>query len=273
MTLQLFQRHLPDPNQDLFIEQWRNTDSFCGFPNLPTELRLMIWRYTYPVYIDGHLVNITPIDEIAPWNAHAHDPRRRKEDPFPISLYVNHESRDEALRHFCVVHQSPPPGHGRLLKPLCFYPAEDTLEFDSGWIFGNGPKESTPTGPEKYRIFKNFLSELSSQFSRHTNKVKFLSMSLRHLWIDPKSLRKLFNKNTPAGDIVEGDPYFYSAMIFHFPALEYFQVEYCPFCNFGFKDIMADLEAFLLQNKHRFKSGKPPILGVSEDGFDHSADH
>jgi hypothetical protein len=272
-TLRLFRQHLPDPNQDLFIEQWRNTQSFCDFPRLPIELRLIIWRFTYPVYLDGHYVNIDPIDEIGEWNAHAHDPRRRKEDPLPVSLYVNHESRTEALRHFCIFHQSPPPGHGRPLKPLCFYPAEDTLSFDSGWIFGNGPGISSPTGPERYRTFKNFLSELSSQFSTHTNKVKFLSMGFRHLWTDPRSLRKLFNKNTPTGDIVEGDPYFYSAMIFHFPALEYFLVEYCPFCSFGFKDIMADMEAFLEENKHRFKSGKPPILEVIEFGDDHSVDH
>ncbi|KAE9370204.1 hypothetical protein N431DRAFT_344001, partial [Stipitochalara longipes BDJ] len=39
---------LPDPNQEIAIQRGKDTDTFTYFPELPIEIRLKIWRYSFP---------------------------------------------------------------------------------------------------------------------------------------------------------------------------------------------------------------------------------
>jgi len=124
-------------------------------------------------------------------------------------------------------------------------------------------------GFEKFRTFKAYLSDLSSKYPAHMNKVKHVMMIFRHNWIYPGSLRSLFNKNGPKGEIVEGEPSFYSAAIFHFPGLQSLHVSYSPLKEFGFRDIMEDFKAFLEENAHRFTSGVAPRIETMETTAEH----
>jgi hypothetical protein len=38
----------PDPDQVLAIQRGKNTETFTCFPDLPIEIRLKIWRYSFP---------------------------------------------------------------------------------------------------------------------------------------------------------------------------------------------------------------------------------
>jgi hypothetical protein len=106
LSLRMLQLHLPDPDQDLFVERWRNTNTFHGFSKLPIELRRMIWRFTFREFC---IVNLNPVVELdiaqnGEWFSH----HRRKQNPLPVALYVNTESRAEATRFYCVYHREAP---------------------------------------------------------------------------------------------------------------------------------------------------------------------
>jgi hypothetical protein len=81
-------RLLPDPDQELSIQQ---LSEFTLFPELPVEIRLMIWRSTFRKGVSHYLYNNG--DEL--WLPYPNDS--------PVSTRINQESRDEALKHYQIL--------------------------------------------------------------------------------------------------------------------------------------------------------------------------
>ena len=115
-TLNLFLCELPDPETELFLELSKNLDIFTSFPELPLEIRLEIWRLTFP---GPRTVCLDPCD--------CRD-YRESHRSFPISLQANHESRQETLQHYVIIPQPYPRSvRPRCHRPRCFDPARDAL--------------------------------------------------------------------------------------------------------------------------------------------------
>ncbi|KAF4631330.1 hypothetical protein G7Y89_g6809 [Cudoniella acicularis] len=95
---------LPDPDQELLnytvtvsSEEKVDEPSFHRFPDLPTELRLKIWRLTFPTDKRKFIFKATPE---TPNQTHF---RNAYYGANPIALRVNHESRDEAMTVFKIL--------------------------------------------------------------------------------------------------------------------------------------------------------------------------
>jgi len=97
--------------------------TFTRFPNLPIELRLMIWRHAFP---PSRRIKIYYFEEMEMGST-----VELGILPLPFTLHVNSESRRETLKHYCVVfrqdfpHNRTQPQYKEL--PLCFDPAKDYL--------------------------------------------------------------------------------------------------------------------------------------------------
>jgi hypothetical protein len=102
---------------------------FTLFPKLPMELRLKIWRWSFP---RGRVVNLArqpqflhPKDELRNQNA-------MSQYPLPVSLHVNCESRTVTLEHYYVLFaedMEPLNDGDQIRPPLCFNP-----NLDEGFI-------------------------------------------------------------------------------------------------------------------------------------------
>ncbi|KAJ5046765.1 uncharacterized protein L3040_003993 [Drepanopeziza brunnea f. sp. 'multigermtubi'] len=118
-NLQFLVGNLPDPGQELFIQldRSKSLQELETFPKLPVELRLMIWRLSFP---PSRLVRLHPT-----FNS--------SQDPLPVALRVNQESRREGLRHYYMV-QRPPDA--RFSKYAYFYPRQVCInpKIDSVYI-------------------------------------------------------------------------------------------------------------------------------------------
>ncbi|CZR68831.1 uncharacterized protein PAC_18731 [Phialocephala subalpina] len=137
---------LPDPNQELSIQLFKPLDVFHPFPELPIEIRLRIWRLTFPKHRN---MNLDPCyglrtRDMAKWLR----PRTIRE--LPVTLCINQESREEALRHYTILYQGDLPGAKKSLRhrlpylnvysrsrfricdrPFCIDPRKESL-----WIYG-----------------------------------------------------------------------------------------------------------------------------------------
>ncbi|KAE9370211.1 hypothetical protein N431DRAFT_442072 [Stipitochalara longipes BDJ] len=76
------------------------SDNFTGFPKLPIEMRHKVWVLSFEGKEVG--VDVYPLwEEEHPGS----DPHWSKQPPrvFPVSLWVNKESRTETLRHYRII--------------------------------------------------------------------------------------------------------------------------------------------------------------------------
>jgi hypothetical protein len=90
-TLHLLQSELPDPFQELFFQAIQTLDAFHLFLKLPIEMRLMIWRETFP------RTRIL-------WNFHGSDRKLRIQYPkAPVSFFINRESHLETLKNYRIL--------------------------------------------------------------------------------------------------------------------------------------------------------------------------
>lgn len=112
---------LPDLEQELFLQLGEDLDVFHLFPDLPTELRLKIWRFARPKprkvilnpdirleRIIDYIVNIRKIL------------LSQRYTGLPAILHVNSESRNEILRSYIIVHRTD--------GVICFDPARDSVQ-------------------------------------------------------------------------------------------------------------------------------------------------
>ena len=111
-TLEILLFELPDPNQHLFIQILLT--AFILFPQLPLEIRLMIWRESFPGprRIDIKLGQF---------------PRQTSGLCRPvISLKINQESRSETLKCYHIVFDPTTTDLFRNAPPICLDVTRDT---------------------------------------------------------------------------------------------------------------------------------------------------
>lgn len=83
----------------------------------PLELRLKIWQYTFPnprrVRLDLSVLSSPPPTKL------------------PVTMFVNHESRTETLKHYIVVFPTDifDFSSGPVTPPFCFNPSTDSLYY------------------------------------------------------------------------------------------------------------------------------------------------
>jgi hypothetical protein len=109
--------HFPPGSNASLTANEETPDSFSLFHKLPIELRLKIWRYTFPRgrYVDLDDYNGFPIYSSFQTNGHL-----GKEPWLPIALSVNKESRQETLRHYIIVFLEDP-----VPRRICYNPSPD----------------------------------------------------------------------------------------------------------------------------------------------------
>jgi hypothetical protein len=118
---------LPDRKQELFIQLGDDLDVFHPFPDLPMELRLMVWRFVRP---RPRKVIINPS---FPFNFEdLESPIRRialsqRYNAFPAILYVNSESRREALQSYIAQEGKMDERYGTFTS-TCFDPSRDQIQ-------------------------------------------------------------------------------------------------------------------------------------------------
>jgi len=101
-TLALLQDEFPDPEQELYFQRLPTT-TFHLFPKLPTELRIKIWRHTFPrtrcitIFDGGYRRG--PFGSGPENNPCQHAAYVRFPVP-PIAYCINRESRYEALKRY-----------------------------------------------------------------------------------------------------------------------------------------------------------------------------
>ncbi|KUJ06791.1 uncharacterized protein LY89DRAFT_743429 [Mollisia scopiformis] len=100
---------------------------FTCFPELPAELRLMIWRLTFPKERKVGLLMMTFTSTKKRKSLHS----KQLNEPLPVSLHINHESRIETLTHYQIFYRSDVGDIEPLAepydRPLCVNTTLDTL--------------------------------------------------------------------------------------------------------------------------------------------------
>ncbi|PVH74843.1 hypothetical protein DL98DRAFT_575407 [Cadophora sp. DSE1049] len=126
---------LPDLFQDLFLQ--RTLDSFNSFSQLPLEIRLSVWRFSFP---RGRLINLDQyVAASFEWDA---DRDRtygiETSCGLPPTLHVNQESRRETLKHYSLVFRIDRELNWitpkTRVRPLCYNPKLDTMFFTDSYI-------------------------------------------------------------------------------------------------------------------------------------------
>jgi len=266
-ALTLLCDELPDPDQDLFPEE------FPRFQEFPVEIRLKIWLLTFPeprkVYLGVYEYYSSRPDAYDGewWDYH------RKNHPLPVALWINAESRAETLRHYCVFYPEEffPASHKKHFKPLCFNPSEDSFDIIYLDIF---PYEYETLPQLPLLSFEDHLSALSAQHPSCMRKIHELRIQQVHYnMTEGYSVYDLFNSDAPAGSlIVEAEPHFYSAFIFNFPALRriiWGQDSFTYDDLLWRSDLVNALRAFLEKNKERFEDGRAPeVIALPDDDDD-----
>jgi len=114
-----FRSDLPDGN--IKMNKPAAVD-FTIFPELPTEIRLLIWRLAP---FDARTFRLQQIPDFAsPWDETDSDP---VSDANPITLQINRESREEGLRQYSVLFEGSNGGkiyfdpHVDRISFRCFY--------------------------------------------------------------------------------------------------------------------------------------------------------
>lgn len=126
-------------------------DTFTRFPNLPPEIRLMVWEQTWPrsriiepVALDSPEPNVEVSNRLKPrctiksWLAHykgpsRHGPCPRESCPDPVALRVNAESRAHTLSSYVHMRHSPGDGHSFYFSPrrdLLWFTAQPEIGFN-----------------------------------------------------------------------------------------------------------------------------------------------
>ena len=96
----------------------------------------------------------------------------------PITLHINHESRQETLKHYYVIYRPSP--HKEL--PLCFNPARDSL-YLSAW--------------DASVITKNWFSYLNSKIPGGLKAIKYLE--IRDVWHSDLKTQRATGSHPRAG--------------------------------------------------------------------------
>ncbi|PVH74241.1 hypothetical protein DL98DRAFT_604915 [Cadophora sp. DSE1049] len=122
------------------------------FAELPAEIRLQIWRDMFP---RPRLVDFRACI-YGKYERRTFAPELLNDQEPPITLFINHESREETLKHYAVFLRSA-RGEGELkMKPICFDWKKDTAAIPFQAIF-------TMQAPENLRYWEMNLERNGSR--------------------------------------------------------------------------------------------------------------
>ncbi|KAH6677584.1 hypothetical protein B0J14DRAFT_636261 [Halenospora varia] len=121
-----------------------STDIASGSKKLPFEIRVKIWKYTFP----------DPRDMDIAYCVESGGSLNGPDAP-PVALLVCRESRSEALREYIIIHR--PHKHE---MPFCFSPSRDTF-FLNAWHL-----HETPAGYDPHCYVNIHNAELWIKFLR-----------------------------------------------------------------------------------------------------------
>jgi hypothetical protein len=137
------------PQQNIIVDQ-----DFHPFPKLPIELRLQIWRETFPkarnVYLGVQCCNRRPCADL------------------PVMLMVSRESREETLRHYIIFSQlevnnldSKDRNHPHHRNPsfICLNPSMDNIYMEFFHLFDK-------IKPSCNKLISTIRAKFPRQFSR-----------------------------------------------------------------------------------------------------------
>jgi len=146
---------------------------FPRFKELPAELRIQIWLHTLPpgCHIDLDTYVSLKEDHDNTWLrsygvlTEDHNTVVNRNTPdLPVTLFVNHESREEALRHYCIIFPQDFLDRGSCKpKPLCLDPSKDSFYFSLYSVLLTYPSR-----------FKSWLEFLDHQIPGGLQKFKTL---------------------------------------------------------------------------------------------------
>jgi hypothetical protein len=114
----------------------KKLNSFTLFPKLPIELRLKIWRCSFPrgrsISPDSYLT----YGDYGPPNFYATAVKIKTVESwrdvppteFPVALWVNKESRQETSRHYIIILPKGQPNFR--LRAVCYSPSLDNAFTD-----------------------------------------------------------------------------------------------------------------------------------------------
>ncbi|TVY64200.1 hypothetical protein LSUE1_G010014 [Lachnellula suecica] len=131
---------LPDPEEELFVQHNNDLTTFTCFQRLAIELRLQIWRETFPNarHLPLYETNYDHFDTFRPEFGKANIAKMKIiQNNLLISLSVNKETRAEALISFAVVPvraydqvgKSHHNGFAHVRMPFCIQLKIDSLGF------------------------------------------------------------------------------------------------------------------------------------------------
>jgi len=265
LILELLSFELPDPERCLY-PQPRGL-FFTLFQKLPIELRLRIWQIslTFP---KPRMVDIVPSMAYG----RPKPPKRRKSGrksarsarfkKLPVALWVNMESRTEALTRYCVLTHQPLRlrTHGLLLKPLYFNLTHDTLCLNSPEI-----SRHVCRCQECLLIWKleDHLPLLKERASKHLASIHQLLIRF-FLSYTEKDYQMLFGFESAQGHDLEAHQSFWKDCLFYFPSLQNITLLFHS-STVDNKSILVPMKKFLEANKEKFVSGKAPEVVMYED--------
>jgi hypothetical protein len=161
-------------DEDSKILEHTHIEQFYKFNSLPPELRLMIWRLSFPdscyVEYDTGLwcdcsVSI-PIERSQYYPASESRPKTKITESHscnsPATLKVCRESRDETLKHYVILFKQSDP-----LLPVYFSPARDTLKIKSLPQFLHNLPNLGPGTTEQLKLMKRLALWAGDWFWSH----------------------------------------------------------------------------------------------------------
>ncbi|KAM3069508.1 hypothetical protein ACMFMF_008725 [Clarireedia jacksonii] len=136
-------------------------EKFTLFPLLPAELRLEIWRQSFPT---SRTIVLTPTPR----------PSEASSAPLPVTLSVCGESRAETLRHYTILYRSEFKTRNNLcsarprshLQPICFNASVDMIYFHAHDLVWPGK------GRAKFNEWIRFLESRAPGILRSAKSVE-----------------------------------------------------------------------------------------------------
>lgn len=146
-ALELLTCEFVDPDEELYLQE-RSFKYMPGFARLPLELRVMIWKATFPA---GRLLPANLESYFVLWRPPVREPRS-----LPVALHINQESRLETKKHYLILLPDEVPDMALDYVPrdraavserqtLCVALARDFVyHTEGGWCWANQLSEMMP---------------------------------------------------------------------------------------------------------------------------------
>ena len=225
-------------------------ETFDLFPKLPIELRLKIWKLSFPIGRHITFPFLKPANYILP-------PFEDRSE-FPVTLRINHESRTETLKNYSVVFH----GNSRKETAFVYSPTFDITWMD--FFFGHNEPDTMDALVSKWqaKVPKHF-SETKVLEVRHWDWHCGVFDSTRvgasvPIWIDGKGLH--------------GDTETQMKPFLYFPGLEtvklvrcgdyhaYYLVSVHTLKPTQVTSLVERIRGWFEQHKNAFTKGAPTVI-------------